>query len=171
MYLGTAITGVLFAAACALPIVISKRNRSQRFKYFFDKLKDFATRHSAQIDEHDVWNATAIGLDKIKLKLFYVQTNGESQIDREVDIKKVLQCRVEKKSRTISNNGNNNKIIERLDLYFVFTDKNSPDLLLPFYDNKRDSLSVDREFELVNKWCALVNELLNEHETKSQRHF
>jgi hypothetical protein len=78
---------------------------------------------------------------------------------------------VEKKSRTISNNNDSIKVIERLDLYFVFTDKSTPDLSLPFYNNKRDNLSIDREFELVNKWAAVVNEVLDEHHTKSQRHF
>jgi len=171
MYLGTAITGVLLASACALPIVISNRNRSKRMKRFLDKLKDFATQCNGQIDQYDVWNGTAIGVDKIKMKLFYIQTNGESQSEREIDIKSVLQCRVEKKGRTITNNGDSVKLIERLDLCFVYRDKSTPDLLLPFYDNNRDNLSIDREFELVNKWSALVKELLNEQETKSQRHF
>lgn len=171
MFLGTTITGVLLASACALPIVISNRNRSKRIKRFFDQLNNFAAQHNGQIDQYDVWNATAIGVDKVKMKVFFVQVNSDAQIEREVDIKKVLQCRVEKKSRTISNNNDSIKVIERLDLYFVFTDKSTPDLSLPFYNNKRDNLSIDREFELVNKWAAVVNEVLDEHHTKSQRHF
>ncbi|MCB0491683.1 MAG: hypothetical protein KDC93_04625 [Cyclobacteriaceae bacterium] len=171
MFLGTTITGVLLASACALPIVISNRNRSKRIKRFFDQLNNFAAQHNGQIDQDDVWNATAIGVDKVKMKVFFVQVNSDAQIEREVDIKKVLQCRVEKKSRTISNNNDSIKVIERLDLYFVFTDKSTPDLSLPFYNNKRDNLSIDREFELVNKWAAVVNEVLDEHHTKSQRHF
>ncbi|MBX2943920.1 MAG: hypothetical protein KF860_16415 [Cyclobacteriaceae bacterium] len=171
MYLGTTITSVLLIAACVLPIVISNRNRSKRMKLFFDKLNDFATQHSGQIDQHDVWNGTVIGIDKIKLKLFYIQTNGESQIEKEIDLKNVQQCNVVNKSRTVNNNGDSTKVIERLDLCFVFVGKVTPDILLPFYDINRDNLSIDLELELINKWATLINALLDEHLSKSQRHF
>lgn len=171
MYLGTTIASVLLVAVCVLPIVVSNRNRSKRTKYFLDKLNRFATQYGGQIDQHDIWNDSAIGIDKIKLKLFYIQTNGETQIEREVDLKEVHQCKVLNKSRTINNNGDSARIIERLELGFVVADKTHPDKLLSFYDNSRDNLSVNREFELVNKWEALINELLHEQLSKSQRHF
>lgn len=171
MYLGTTIAGVLVVAACTLPIVISNRNRSKRTRYFFDKLSGFATQFGGQIDQHDIWNGTAVGIDKIKLKLFYIQVNGENRIEREVDLRAVQQCKVLNKSRTVNNNGDSNKIIERLELSFAFVDKTAPDKLLSFYDNSRDNLSINREFELVNKWAALVNELLEEQRSKSERQF
>ncbi|MEQ8364800.1 MAG: hypothetical protein RIF39_13440 [Cyclobacteriaceae bacterium] len=171
MYLGTIITGVLLTAACAMPIVISNRNRSKRMKHFFDLLKNYATQLNGQIDQYDVWNGTAIGVDKVKMKLFYLQTNGDNRIEKEIALKGVRQCQIEKKIRTVNNNGDSVKVIERLDLRFLFTDSNTTEVLLPFYNNNRDNLSIDRELELLNNWSALITDLLGEHKTKSQRHF
>ncbi|MEP2669488.1 MAG: hypothetical protein ABJH04_10860 [Cyclobacteriaceae bacterium] len=171
MYLGTTITGVLLAAACAMPIVISNRNRSKRMKHFFDLLKNYASQLNGQVDQYDVWNGTAIGVDKVKMKLFYIQTNGESRIEKELILKAVRHCQVEKKIRTVNNGGESAKVFERIDLRFSFTDTATPEVLLPFYNNNRDNLSIDRELELANKWSVLINELLEQQETKSQRHF
>lgn len=171
MYLGTTITGVLLAAACAMPIVISNRNRSKRVKFFLDLLKNYASQVNGQIDLYDVWNGTAVGVDKVKTKMFYIQTNGESRLEKEVNLKTVRLCQVEKKIRTVNMNGDSIKIFERIDLRITFTDAAIPELLLPFYNNNRDNLSIDRELELANKWAALINELLAEHKSKSERHF
>lgn len=171
MYLGTTITGILLVVACTMPVVIGNRNRAKRIKRFYDLLKDYALKFDAQIDTHDVWNGTVIGVDKIKFKLFYIQTNETSQLEIQTDLKLIRKCRVDKKSRTVKNGSDTITVIERLDLCLTFADSTKTDLLLPFYNNNRDNLSIDRELELVNKWSALINTLLDEQKTKSQRHF
>lgn len=169
MYIGSTITGVLLVVACVIPIVLTKRNRVKRNQKYLDKLTAFAAQSACKIEEYEVWNETAIGVDNVNMKLFYIQFNGENQVQMEIDLKTVYECQVNKKGRTIKNQGETEKVIERLDLGIVFMDKNSPEMLLPFYDRERDSLSLRNELELLNKWVGVLNELIEDQPIEDQQ--
>ncbi|HCM76162.1 MAG TPA: hypothetical protein DIS90_07255 [Cytophagales bacterium] len=170
MHLGTTITGVLLLAVCVLPLVIANKRGIKRVKAFLDKLHDLANRHKGKINEHEVWNGTAIGIDKEAMKLFFIRTYGENLEEKVVNLAEVQQVRVSNKSRTIKSSDGDIKMIERLDLVFSFIDKSKPEVMMEFYDNHRDNLTVDGEFQSVTRWHKVASEMV-EDIRKSKRNF
>jgi len=170
MHLGTTITGVLLVVACVLPLVLASRKRKKKEHQLLNDLQTFADKFNAKIADHELWNGTAIGLDKNLMKLFFIRTTSGVQFEREVSLAEVKSAKIAKTGKSTKGKDGDVQLIEKLELELLFTDPNKPRVLLEFYDCNRDNITLSGELQLLDKWVKYVNELLDDLK-KSKRHF
>ena len=75
MDLTVAAIGSLCVALCAMPFVISTKNRKKSEKQFLLYLKDLANQHECVIKQHEILGHYAIAIDDSKNYVFFCIKN------------------------------------------------------------------------------------------------
>ena len=163
---GTIIFVAILVLSCVIPLVIVNRNKSKKEKLFFRALTDLAEKSNCRISEYDLWRNTEIGIDKAARKLFYIRNMENEEVKKEINLAEIQKCRVFNSSRTVINNSSNQIVTERLELAFVNRDKNVPDVTLEFYNSTTDSLYLNGEIQLTEKWAGIINSVLTSDSPK-----
>jgi uncharacterized pyridoxamine 5'-phosphate oxidase family protein len=169
MHLGTTITGVLLVVACVLPLVIANKKRKRKSKQILNDLKSFAAKYNSKISEHEIWSGTAIGIDKEQLKLFFIRANEGGLFEWHVNLASIQKSSVSTTGKSIKSTDGDTHFVERLEMELTFND-GQPRMLLEFYNNNRDNITLSGELQLLEKWVKNINELLDDFK-KSKRHF
>lgn len=76
MELGTALVGLISIALCAIPFVLIHRNRGKNDKIQLKELTDFAMVNGCKLDQYQLGNTYAIGLNEDGQYLFFIQENS-----------------------------------------------------------------------------------------------
>lgn len=156
MDLGSAIFGAISIMLCVLPFVIMNRKKKKKEKRIFRFLSEIAVQKNCQIDQYEVFGQLAIGIDeKRKFAFFYKQTKNGAE-EHSVDLGDVQRCKVIKTTRTVRNKEANHYIIDRLELSFVPSARNEPEIKWEFF-NSDISIRVSGELQLIEKWSLLIN--------------
>jgi len=159
---GTTITGIILLLIFVLPIVFLNRKRKKDGKQFSSELFDFASKNNCKISEHELWNNTALGMDKEKHQLYFIKNAANNKIKYKIDLLEIQKCRVVNTIRNIKYKGETHKVIDRLELAFIFRDKNKPEVFLEFYNTDVDSATLSGELQLIEKWFKIVDEQLGQ---------
>ena len=160
MDLGSAIIGAIVIIICALPFVMMSRNSKKREKKNLQSLSEIATQNNCQIDQHEIFGSSAIGIDETKNFVFFYKLTKDKGIEQSVDLSEVQNCKVINTSRTLNNKGGNRKVIDKLELSFLPIVQNRSEIKLEFF-NSDDNLQLLGELQSIEKWSKLINDRLN----------
>ena len=162
MEIGSIIMGLITLAFFIVPVIYLQKVKEKERKVF---LKDFlvlAGQQQIAVAQYDFWNhCYAIGMDPVKNQLFYLKKREGKEQKVLIDLKEVEKCSFINLSRVV----NENKIIDRLGLSFTFRNSKIPEKALEFYNNE-ESMSLDDEFQLLEKWKTLVDSHLQATPTR-----
>jgi hypothetical protein len=156
MDLGTIIIGIICLAVCALPFVLTNRNKKKKEKELLDSLKDFAKEHNSEITSHEIGGYFAIGIDEAKNTISFLQKTKETVNLQFIDLTTIKSCEISNISRELAKN---EKVIDRLNLKFNAINKNNPSIILEFY-NSDISFQPSNEFDSIENWNKRINNLL-----------
>jgi hypothetical protein len=73
MDLATALIGTVSIVLCALPFVLTSKNKKKKEKQLLNSLKDFSRKHDSELTQHETGENYAIGLDTSKNMVYFLQ--------------------------------------------------------------------------------------------------
>jgi hypothetical protein len=162
MKTGMLIIGLILLLICALPVVLLYLNSIIKEKRFIKKLFNYAKQSNCIISEYDLWKNTVIGIDKVVNKLFFIRETIIDECEREINLSEIQNCRIANVNRTINNKNGNYKVTDKLELVFIYREKNKPETKLEFYNSDKDSLILNGEIQLAEKWSGLVETMIEQ---------
>lgn len=162
---GTLIVGVIISAACILPFVLMVRSRKKKEKQLLLLLTGIANNHNCKISLHELFVEFAIGLDEKANQLFFFRKTSENETSQHINLAEVKSCKVINTGHSISNNDENNKTIDKLELQFSFLDKKNLDEFLVFY-NSDENTQLSGEIITIEKWAKILNDRLKLQQKK-----
>lgn len=160
MELGTAIIAAAIIFACIIPFVLISRSNKKKEQQFLEMLSNLSEKSNCKISKYDIWNNAAIGTDEASSMIFFVKKSGELETHQQINLTKVEKCIVVNTSRTIINQSDHQKVIDKLELVFSDRDKNKPETAMVLYDANSDSLTLSGELQLAEKWCKIANDTI-----------
>jgi len=127
----------IISAFVVLGLLLSWRNYRRKAcenKKLLDEFDAFAISHDLAIDKKQTLNKNMIGIDRLNLKLVFLdRSTGAGQFHL-IDLEEILNCRLISEKNTL--NGH----IRSIYLQCTFKQQDKPALILPFYDEMRDDL-------------------------------
>jgi hypothetical protein len=159
MELGSTLVAAVLVAVCVLPFWLISRNRKKAEKRILQALADIASQHNNKIVQQELCGDLAIGLtENDQAVVFYKE--GKTTVTAEyIPLAEVQSCKVINVSRTTDNKNGNNKVTDKLELVFSFTDAKKPEVVLPFY-NTQEQLQLIGELQLIQQWAKIVTDRL-----------
>jgi hypothetical protein len=157
MDLGTTIIGIVCVTLCALPFILTNRSKNKKVKELVKSLKDLAKQNGSEITHYETCGNYAIGIDESKNSISFIVKTDETFKTQFVNLLLIKSCKINNISRSTSNK---DQIIDQLNLILSAVDKNTPDVILEFY-NSEISYQPYSELESIEKWNNLINNLLN----------
>lgn len=154
------IIGGAFAILIIILYVISSRNKRKREKMFIGILSDLVGNNS-RISMYDIWGSSIIGADESINHVFFIKNIFDDETFQSIQLPEILKCKVNEVSRTVSIKGSGIKAIEKVELVFIYLDKNKPDSVIEFYNQDTGKLDLSGEFQLAEKWNKLLNESIS----------
>lgn len=140
-----------------IPVMILNRKKRLKERKLVKALFNLAKNSNSRITDYDNWNDTAIGIDKVSQRIFFVRLTPKNENSKEVELPEMEKCRFINTNRVVNNKETSQKIIEKLELGFTSRDTKKPELILEFYNINYDSLSLRDEINLAGKWSAIAN--------------
>jgi hypothetical protein len=159
MDLGSTIIGVVIIIICALPFIMINRSRKKREKQFLQSLSKIAAYNNCKIDQHEIFGYFSIGIDETKKNVFFSRQTKDKMEEQSIDLNEIQNCKVINTSRTFKNNNGNQRVIDKLELSFIPTAKNTSEITLEFF-NADESLQYSGELQSIEKWSELINSQL-----------
>jgi len=156
MDLGTIIIGVICIVLCALPFVLTNKNKKNKEKEVLNSLKDFARQHNSEIREHEIGECYGIGLDTAKNTISFLQKTKEDVKLQFIDLNTVKNSEINNLSKSI---GRNETTLDKLHLKLNVMGKNKSSIVLEFY-NSDINFQPGTEFDSIEKWNKTINSLL-----------
>ena len=157
MDLGSTITAVVIVLICVLPFILMSRKNRKRKQQFLDALSDLARKSNSKMSRHDSWNTAAIGVDEENGMIFFSRkTNGINSL-QQVSLADVQDCRL---LNTGSDDGENYKVIDKLELAFNHHDRNKGETVFEFYAADAATSNLSGELELANNWLKIANDTI-----------
>lgn len=154
------IGAIILIAVFGIIYYMHKVQKSKENKYAKAFL-ELAAKENIAIDQHEFWNNIyAIGIDKQSKKVLYRKKKDDKEQIALIDLNEVDKCKKVEKSRMIKTPSGSSKVIDRLDLVFVYKNSKS-EKALEFY-NGDESLSLRGEVPLIDKWNEIINAALKE---------
>jgi len=154
---GTTIMGIVILFICVTPIILSTVHNSRKKKKILQGLFDFAEKNNCKISQNGMSNSLTIGIDDTANMVFFRNETKDNEILQQINLSEVQQCRVVNSTRTVKNKNSNYSVVEKLELAFTNQDKNKKEIVLEFYNQFNDGLTVDGEVQFVEKWCNIIN--------------
>ncbi len=131
---------------------MSLKNRKIE-KELTNQLILFVDKNKGTLTKKEVLTNLAIGLDEKKEALFLVKKTIKDMVYQSVNLAEIKNSSVIKNRKSDSRS----TIIETIELAFFNFDSNKPEVYLGLYAISENNLNVVHEFELANKWSALIN--------------
>lgn len=161
MDLGTSIVGLVIILICIIPFVIMSINNRKKEKTMLQGLFTFAERNNCKISQHELWNNSLIGIDETANVIFFTKKLKDNEISQQINLTEIQKCRVVNSSKTVNNKDDNFKVVDKLELAFIFNDKNKAEIIIEFYNADYDSLTLSGELLLVEKWCKIIRDRIS----------
>jgi len=160
MDLGTTIIGIVCIILCALPFVLTNKNKKKKEKEVLNKLKEFAKQHNSEIYTHEVSECYAIGLNESKNAISFLQKTKEEMKFQFIDLNTIKNSEINNISKTLRKN---ETTLDKLHLKLNAANKNKPSIVLEFY-NSDINFQPGNEFDSIEKWNKIINNLLQSKE-------
>ena len=127
----------IVGAFVVLGFLLSWRNyrrKAHESKRLLDEFDAFAMRHNLAIDKKQTLNKNMIGIDRLNLKLVFLDRSTDTSQFHLVDLEEILDCRL------ISEKNVSNGHIRSICLQCTFKQQDKAALILPFYNEMKDDL-------------------------------
>jgi hypothetical protein len=158
MDLETTIIGIAVIFICIIPFVVMNRSTKKRERQLLQSIFKLAQKSDCTVSLFDHWNKSAIGVDESIKVIFFTKATDNHEMLAKVNLSEIQKCRVINVTRTVNNNGFH--YIEKLELTLTYHDKNKAESILEFYNANSDSLSLNGELQLIEKWQKIISELI-----------
>lgn len=149
---GTIIIGLIMLALCALPFILSGRNRKSKEEKIKKSFLDLAQKNNISDLQKDIWYGSAIGINVTNHQLVFYRKI------KDIETTHILNLKDIQKSKVLKVNDLNNHI-EKLELILTPYGKNNNEINLEFY-NAEINPQLNGEFQLIDKWNKLINETI-----------
>jgi len=140
-----------------IPFFFMIRNNKRKEKGFLQDLRGMAEKYSLSIDQFDTLNHAAIGTDQGLNMVFFAKKTKEDTTQQEVDLSEIQRVKVIPTTRSVTHQGRNQQVTDKLELAFMFQEKQKPDVVFNFFDVNTDGLMITKELRLAEKWCEMIN--------------
>lgn len=130
-YTGLAIIAVVLLFTVGLSWANRVRKKKQ-IKKLLREFDDFIIQKNLTIDNRQRLNKNIIGIDRLNYTVVF--SNNEKQKTHLIRLKEIDECRVVKERNEPGGH------IQRIFLKCNFRNKQSPEIILPFYDDLSDGL-------------------------------
>lgn len=157
---GTTIVGIFILLICILPFVMVSVSNKRKKKNKLQALMHYAQVNHAQISLHEIWANTAIGIDQMQNKLFYMTQINDQKVFQKLDLSEFGSCKIVNISNTFQGKSSNYKVIEKLDLLLSYLDPKKGSVELNVYNISHQNLTITGELAIAEKWEKLINEKL-----------
>lgn len=152
----TVITGIASLAFMIVPVIYIQYVKKKERREFLGTFMNAAAKEQLVISQHEFWSHYyAIGLDITATKLFYLNKREDKEQKILLDLTEVASCSILNTNKTVDQS----RIIERLELKFTFKNSRTPEKTITFF-NKEESISLNDEVLLIEKWKTLINSKL-----------
>lgn len=118
-------------------LALSWRNRHKKMaakRKLLEEFDAFAISHGLAIDKKQTLHKNMIGIDRLHLKLVFLESGKDASQFHLVDLEEISACQL------ISQKNTSNGHIRSISLQCTFKQKNKPVLVLPFYNEMKDDL-------------------------------
>ncbi len=159
MNIGMIVLGAILASICVLPFVaagISKKKLSKRVEAM---LRALMLEHKASSSKEELVGRMAIALDESQSMLFFVKKHTDRNDLIAVRMTEMKSCKLEKESRTVTNDNGSYQLIESLILRFMPVKQGASEVCVPIFKIE-DDLHMNDELALAERWSAIVDEQL-----------
>lgn len=151
--------GAIAILICVVPFIMLNRRKKKREKLFLQSLSKIAAPVDGQIDQYEIIGNFAIGMDEAKNMVFFYRPTKDKVEAQFVELEGFQKSKVIKTYRSFKNNNGIQKEIDRLELCFIPTLKDTPQIKLEFY-NSDVSMRLNGELQSIEKWSNLINDQL-----------
>ena len=127
----------------------SKKERERRLLQLFD---DFVIKNNLTIDKKQTLNKNMIGLDRLNMKLIFVENTSAPRRIHLVNLTDLAACQL------IKQKDNSNEHIVKIFLRCIFKQKNKREIILPVYDELHDNIyKMMRLSKKAAYWKKTIN--------------
>ena len=151
---------LLIGAIMALIIIFYRLKETKTKKEVKEDLNNLAKDHGCIITDYDYWNHAKLGFDNMAGMLFFIRTIQEQTHSSVIKLSEISKCEMMRSVRSLSSGKNSPDVIDKIGLTFIANDKKKNDVTLEFYNTQYDSLSLNGELQLAEKWLVLIQEFL-----------
>ena len=153
------IVAAIIAISVILYLIVSMRSKNKEKKKL-QVLNDYASKHSCTITKSEIYSNISIGMDEKTNFLFFIKSNNDIDVLKQVNLSEITNCKVVNTARTVQFNKSSTTVIEKLNLCFYPVNKNKEQILLEFYNVEIDGSILNGELQLVEKWSDILNKNL-----------
>lgn len=145
----------IIVALVLFGIAVSWRNNLKKKgdnKKLMDEFENFVISQNLAIDKKQTLNKNMIGIDRLNLKLVFLERNKTSQEFHLIDLEELSACRL------ISKKNLSNGHINSIALKCIFEQKDKPAIVLTFYNEMNDDLfKMMRLSKKASYWEKSIN--------------
>ncbi|AXG74108.1 hypothetical protein DVK85_07580 [Flavobacterium arcticum] len=156
METGTIIIGIAIFILIFIPLVLAQTKRKNEEKVILNKLLKTAKDKWCTIEQYDIWNQSAIGIDSTNKTLFFIEAPTKEAV--QINLNTIKQCRIVNASRVLENEDIEPMAVRKLELSFIKTHPED-EIRILFFD-ANISLQVDEELKLIKKWHIIIAKTL-----------
>ncbi len=149
----TVIVGILY-------YVVTTQNKKKRDAILLQPLHELAQQGNYKISTHNLWNKSAIGMDEEKQFVFFTRQTPNATVALQINIFEFKHCRVNTADRAVARGKETMKVIDRIELLLQPKEGSKNDTVLEFYNSDYDSLTIQHELEIAEKWSTIINNLI-----------
>lgn len=159
MDFGTAITGLLLIAIIVVPFLLINGFKKVKNKRMLSLLNTEAARFECTINEYELSGNVIIGIDDAAEMVFFGKTKGGSDLSQTVNLADFQSCEIVAKNRYRGEEANNDRIVDKLELYFKSKTPGKEDITLEFYCGA-ENFQLNDELSVMKKWAEIINNKL-----------
>jgi len=142
---------VVLIAVIILPFLWVSRNKKKKKKQILEALKAMASGHQSQIDEHEIFTESAIGLDAANNKLFFYRKKEEEEDKQIIDLDLFNRCAFQKRMR--------NGVVAHILVELHPREKKRDEIYLDFFNVDIDG-QLSGQLEVARKWTEKITRQL-----------
>lgn len=111
---------------------ISGYKKKERNKKLLQVFNDLVIKNNLIIDKKQTLNKNMIGIDRLNMKLVFIENTKSTHQSHLIDLTELSKCRLIKQKNEWKG------YISNISLRCIFKKKNQPDVILPVYDEHSD---------------------------------
>lgn len=158
MSLTASIITLVFILACVLLVIFLRHRNKAAEKKFAQILFDHASSSNSEISEYDITRKLAIGISNATNSIFFLKRRNDQNTITQVDLDSTERCYINQTTRTAKDRSYFST--ERVELRFTPSEKNVPETVFELYNIDHDSMSMNGELQLAEKWRSIINSKL-----------
>jgi hypothetical protein len=160
MSIAVLLIGIVLISLFILPFVLVGVGKNKEQKMLNRLLLKLAEDNNCKIAQSEFWTDSVIGLDETGKNLFFVHRVNSQDNSEHIKLTDVKSCSIRNHSRNVKMMEGNHMAIDKLELVFIKKEKNSPEVVLEFFNADGSKLYSD-EVMLIEKWNKEVNSKLS----------